>query len=38
MTCDKNLVNWAAEYTESLLAPLGDRWLHVQGSLRERVG
>src|SRR5213080_4861054 len=31
MKCDNNLVSWAAEYAESLLAPLGDRWLHVQG-------
>ena len=31
MECDVNFVNWAAERAESLLAPLGDRWLHVQG-------
>src|SRR5260221_1150239 len=28
---DVSLVSWAAEQAASLLAPLGDRWLHVQG-------
>jgi len=31
MKCDVNLVHWAANTSASLLAPLGDRWLHVQG-------
>ena len=31
MKTDVSLVSWAAEQAESLLAPLGDRWLHVQG-------
>src|SRR5712691_11153350 len=31
MKCDARLVNWAADTATSLLAPLGDRWLHVQG-------
>ena len=31
MKIEVSLVSWAAEHTESLLAPLGDRWLHVQG-------
>ena len=26
-----NLVTWAKEQAETLLSPLGDRWLHVQG-------
>ena len=28
---DVSLVEWTAENAESLLAPLGNRWLHVQG-------
>jgi hypothetical protein len=28
---DISLVSWAAEQVVSLLAPLGDRWLHAQG-------
>jgi hypothetical protein len=31
MKCDGNLVHWAADTSTSLLAPLGNRWLHVQG-------
>ena len=31
MKTDVSLVSWAAEQAASLLAPLGDRWLHVQG-------
>src|SRR5712692_10001883 len=31
MKVDVHSVTWAAECAESLLAPLGDRWLHVQG-------
>ena len=31
MKTDVRLVSWAASQAESLLAPLGDRWLHVQG-------
>ena len=31
MKLDVRSVTWAAECAESLLAPLGDRWLHVQG-------
>jgi len=31
VTCDIHLVDWATEYAASLLSPLGDRWLHVQG-------
>jgi HD superfamily phosphodiesterase len=27
--------DWAASYAEQLLAPLGDRWLHVQGVARQ---
>ena len=27
--------DWAASYAEKLLAPLGDRWLHVQGVARQ---
>ena len=27
----KNLVEWAAEQASTLLSPLGNRWLHVQG-------
>ena len=27
--------DWAASYAEELLAPLGDRWLHVQGVTRQ---
>jgi len=27
----KNLVEWAAEQATTLLSPLGNRWLHVQG-------
>jgi HD superfamily phosphodiesterase len=26
---------WAANYAETLLSPLGDRWLHVQGVTRQ---
>jgi hypothetical protein len=28
---DVRIVDWAAEQATSLLAPLGDRWLHVKG-------
>lgn len=31
MKCDANLVHWTADTATSLLAPLGNRWLHVQG-------
>ncbi len=31
MTCDESLVHWATECAASLLSPLGNRWLHVQG-------
>ena len=27
----KNLVEWAEEQASTLLSPLGNRWLHVQG-------
>ena len=36
MTCDDSLVDWAAECATTLLSPLGNRWLHVQGVV-ERV-
>jgi HD superfamily phosphodiesterase len=29
------LTGWAAGYAEELLAPLGDRWAHVQGVARQ---
>jgi hypothetical protein len=29
------LAGWAAEYAEELLSPLGDRWSHVQGVVRQ---
>jgi HD domain len=29
------LTDWAADYAEELLAPLGDRWAHVQGVVRQ---
>src|SRR5215217_956196 len=29
------LTGWAAGYAEELLAPLGDRWAHVQGVVRQ---
>jgi hypothetical protein len=29
------LTEWAAHYAEELLAPLGDRWAHVQGVARQ---
>jgi hypothetical protein len=29
------LTGWAADYAEELLAPLGDRWAHVQGVVRQ---
>jgi hypothetical protein len=29
------LTEWAAGYAEELLAPLGDRWAHVQGVARQ---
>jgi hypothetical protein len=28
------LEEWAAYYTAELLAPMGDRWAHVQGVVR----
>lgn len=28
---DKSLIEWAAEQASTLLSPLGNRWLHVQG-------
>jgi len=31
MKVDQSFIDWAAEQAASLLAPLGDRWLHVQG-------
>src|SRR5437879_545405 len=31
MIWDESLVHWSAERAESLLSPLGNRWLHVQG-------
>ena len=40
MNIDRNVVKLAAERAASLLAPLGDRWLHVQGVVERafRVG
>jgi HD superfamily phosphodiesterase len=32
------LRGWAAGYAEELLAPLGDRWAHVQGVVRQAQG
>jgi HD superfamily phosphodiesterase len=29
------LMGWAAGYAEELLAPLGDRWAHVEGVVRQ---
>ena len=29
------LAGWAANYAEELLSPLGDRWAHVQGVVRQ---
>ena len=29
------LMEWAAGYAEELLAPLGDRWAHVRGVVRQ---
>jgi HD superfamily phosphodiesterase len=29
------LEGWAADYAVELLAPLGDRWAHVQGVVRQ---
>jgi hypothetical protein len=29
------LTGWAAGYAEELLTPLGDRWAHVQGVVRQ---
>jgi hypothetical protein len=29
------LAGWAAEYAEELLSPLGERWSHVQGVVRQ---
>jgi hypothetical protein len=29
------LTGWAADYAAELLAPLGDRWAHVQGVVRQ---
>ena len=31
MICDESLLHRSAERAESLLSPLGNRWLHVQG-------
>ncbi len=31
MKIDVSLVDWAAEQATAMLAPLGERWLHVQG-------
>src|SRR5205807_627459 len=31
MNVDDDLIQWAAELATSLLSPLGNRWLHVQG-------
>jgi HD superfamily phosphodiesterase len=31
MNGDDDLIQWAAELASSLLSPLGNRWLHVQG-------
>jgi hypothetical protein len=31
MIADDDLIQWAAELANSLLSPLGNRWLHVQG-------
>jgi HD superfamily phosphodiesterase len=31
MTVDDDLIQWAAQLATSLLSPLGNRWLHVQG-------
>jgi len=28
---DKNIVEWAEEQASTLLSPMGNRWLHVQG-------
>jgi len=29
------LEGWAADYAAELLSPLGDRWVHVQGVVRQ---
>ena len=31
MTVGDDLVQWAAQHATSLLSPLGNRWLNVQG-------
>jgi HD superfamily phosphodiesterase len=35
MVIDENIVEWAAQQTESLIASLGNRWLHIQGVVRQ---
>ena len=31
MKTDTDLIKWAAERTQQLISPLGNRWLHIQG-------
>ncbi len=31
MKIDTDLIKWAAERTQQLISPLGNRWLHIQG-------
>lgn len=31
MKTDTDLIKWAAEHTQKLISPLGNRWLHIQG-------
>lgn len=35
MTVNVGLVDWATEQATTLLAPLGNRWLHVQGVVEQ---
>src|SRR5436309_924196 len=31
MKTSTDLIKWAAEHTQQLISPLGNRWLHIQG-------
>jgi hypothetical protein len=35
LTADNPVIKWASEQASSLLAPLGNRWLHVQGVVKQ---
>lgn len=38
MNTHTDLIKWAAEHTQQLISPLGNRWLHIQGVVERARG